>query len=98
MLLYPQILVGNGSSTLITSTQSQQSDAVSKFCHFGIAAATIQIKSKKECAAAIEKKEDYGFGQDLKGGLADGNSSVRIGFYAREHHQNGPLLQCKVYF
>ena len=90
--------MGNGSSTLITSTQSQQSDAVSKFCHFGIAAATIQTKSKKECAAAIEKKEDNGFGQDLKGGLADGNSSVRIGFYAREHHQNGPLLQCKVYF
>lgn len=88
----------NGSSTLITSTQSQQSDAVSKFCHFGIAAATIQIRVKKSVLLLSTKKKNYGFGQDLKGGLADGNSSVRIGFYAREHHQNGPLLQCKVYF
>lgn len=45
-----------------------------------------------------KEKKGYGFGQDLDRCLADGNSSVRIGFYAREHHHNGPRIQCKVYF
>ena len=70
MLLYPRVMGKNGSSTLITSTQSQQSDAVSKFCHFGIAAATIQIKSKKECAAAIHKKKRLWFRSSLEGGAS----------------------------